>query len=242
MLNQQEKLKISSKASFIKFIDAFAIVSESLILEIDQTSINAISSSADNTVIAYGEYKHSGDYTTSLNIPSCKKLKDVIDCIEEDTPTLLLNSNNIEYKSQYQKFKYHLFEDGFLSKPALNVEKIKKFKHNISFCFSNVLLKKIIKGCTFATNTDKLYFYTEDGILFAELTDRVKHNTDSFSIAVGEVDFRLEPIPINVNNFRQLCILSPVFEIGINTDFGAFIIKTSNENTDLIYFINSYVQ
>lgn len=242
MPNQQEKLKILSKANFNKFIDAFAIVSESLILNIEKTSISAISNSADNTVITYGEYKHTGDFTASLNIPSCKKLKDVVDCIEEEEPTLLLNSNNIEYKSRYQKFKYHLFEDGFLTKPALSVEKIKNFKYNISFTFSHVLLKKIIKGCTFATNTDKLYFYTEDGVLFAELTDKVKHNTDSFSVAVGEVDFKLEPIPINVNNFRQLCILNPIFEIGINTDFGAFIIKTSNENTDLIYFINSYVQ
>jgi hypothetical protein len=242
MLNQQEKLKISSKASFIKFIDAFAIVSESLILNIEKNAITAISNSADNTVIAYGEYKHSDDFIASLNIPSCKKLKDVIDCIEEEEPTLLLNSNNIEYKSRYQKFKYHLFEDGFLTKPALSVDKIKNFKYNVSFTFSHVLLKKIIKGCTFTTNTDKLYFYTEGGVLFAELTDRVKHNTDSFSVAVGEVDFKLDPIPINVNNFRQLCILNSIFEIGINTDFGAFIIKTSNQDTDLIYFINSYVQ
>lgn len=242
MLNQQEKLKILSKTNFNKFIDAFSHISESLIVNVDKDSISAITSSPDNTLILYGEYTCNNSITTRLNVPSSKKLKDVIDYIDEQSPTLTITKNSIEYNSRQQKFKYHLFEDGFLSLPPLSIAKIKSFSCDVTFPFSDALLKKIVKGCTFATNTDKLYFYTDDGVLYAELTDRVKHNTDSLSIAICEVDFKLEPIPINVNNFRQLYLLNTSFEIGINTKLGAFVIKTQNEDTNLIYFINSYVQ
>jgi hypothetical protein len=39
----------------------------------------------------------------------------------------------------------------------------------------------MFKGSTFASETNKIYFYTENGQLMAELTDRSRHNTDNFT-------------------------------------------------------------
>lgn len=241
MTSPQRNLKLS-RPEFIKFIDSFSKINDSFIAEVKEDSISVITSSSDNTLISYGDYKCQSTYSTNLNIPDCKKLVRVLDTINSDVIDLKINTNNLEYSSNSVKFKYHLFEDGFLQKPSLSLEKIKNFTFDITFSLTKQQLASIIKGSTFATETNKLYLYTEEDKLIAELTDKARHNSDSYTMALGTVDFKLQPVSLNFDNVRLLTLLNDVITVNINTKYGVIIIVTSNDTTKISYLISSLTQ
>lgn len=240
--SQQKSLKISSRAEFIRFIDSFAKINDSFIAELKESTMSIITSSPDNTLISYGNYECSANYNTNLNIPDCKKLVRVLDTISSDTLELKINNNNIEYAGNNVKFKYHLFEDGFLQKPSLSIDKIKSFTFDVTFKLTKQQLSAIIKGSTFATETNKLYLYTEENKLVAELTDKARHNSDSYVMSLGEVDFKLQPVAVSFDNIRLLTLLDDTVTVNINTKYGVVIIETSNKTSKISYLISSLTQ
>ena len=130
-----------------------------------------------------------------------------------------------------------------MTKPGLNLQKIKDFNYDINFTVDKSLLQQLFKGSTFASETNKVYFYTEDGKLKAELTDRARHNTDVFAITIAdEVDFTLEPLPVNFDNIRLLTSITSKYEFSINTEYGVVIVDNSNNTTKLKYIISSLTQ
>ena len=242
MSEQVRKLKIQSKSDFVRYIDSFSKISDSFIIEVNESHLTTLAASPDNTLILYGEHSCESSFRTNLNIPDSKKLTRVLDTVNAEEVVLTLNSNNIEYKGSNIKFKYHLFEDGFLTKPSLSIEKIKKFTFDISFQLTKQTVQSITKGSSFATETNKLYFYTEGDQLIAELTDKARHNTDCFSMSLGIVDFNLSPIAINFDNIRLLTILDSTLDVNINTQYGVVVITSKNDKTELSYIISSLTQ
>ena len=85
----------------------------SLMLKKDK--LTSLVSSIDNTLILYSEYTIPSEFEDTLNVPDIKKLSRVLDTLEDDEVNLKINSNNIEYTGSDIKFKYHLFEEGFLN-------------------------------------------------------------------------------------------------------------------------------
>lgn len=242
MSNHQKSLELKSKNEFIRFIDSFAKISDSFIADINSDLISVVTTTSDTTLIAYGEYKCSSNYNTRLNIPDSKKLVRVLETIESDSIELILNTNNIEYKDSSVKFKYHLFEDGFLKKPPLSIDRLKSFGADISFNLTKAQIHSLIKASTFATETNKLYLYTESGKLIGELTDRIRHNSDSYSINLGEIDFELSPIAINFDNIRLLALQGSTLKISINTKVNVLVVESNTDNAKLSYFITSLTQ
>lgn len=241
-MSESKKLKIQSKSEFVKFLDSFSKISDSFIADLKDGTMTVITASPDNTCIAFGEHACENTYNTSLNIPDSKKLVRVLDTINAESIAITVNNNNLEYKDSNVKFKYHLFEDGFLSKPSLSIEKIKNFTYDVKFQLTKQQLQSIVKGSTFTTETNKLYLYTQDGILTGELTDRARHNTDSYSLGLGEVSFDLQPISIGFDNIRLLTLLSNTIDVNINTQYGVIVFTSSNEQTKLSYIISSLTQ
>ena len=240
MANQ---LKVANKGEFLKFLDAVSKINDQgVILDIDSEKVSSLVSSIDSTLILYSEYCFDSSFEDRLNVPDVKKLRHVIDTIEADNIELTINSNNLQYTGTDVKFKYHLYEEGFITKPNINLDKINKFTSNIEFEVSKNLLGRIFKGSTFASETNKLYFYTEDGLLMAELTDRSRHNTDNFTISLGSVDFDLEPIPVNLDNIRLLSSIDDKFNVQINTEFGVVIFDIQNDDIKLKYIISALTQ
>lgn len=244
MTNQRE-LKLPSRIDCIKYLEAISKINESTILSANQESglISSLVSSADNTLILYSELSNiEVNYNGSINIPDIKKLVRVVDSIDTRDINLQVNSNNIEYRGKSLKFKYHLYEDGFLSKPSINIDKIKSFNYNVKFSLKKDIINSIIKGSTFASETNKLYLYTENGSLKGELTDRARHNTDVFAIDLGEVDFTLSPLPLNFDNIKLLSFINEDINFGINTEYGVTIIDILNNNIKLKYILTSLTQ
>lgn len=242
----RRELKIPNRVDWLRFLESISKINESTILTVkngEDGLITSLVSSADNTLILYGELTGVDvNYSGTLNIPDLKKLIRVVDSLDTQNLSLNINNNNIEYKGKSLKFKYHLYEDGFLKNPALDIEKIKKFNYDISFTLKKEQMNAIIKGSTFATETNKVYLYTEDGSLKGELTDRARHNTDVFALDLGEVDFNLPPLPINFDNIKLLSFLSDEVKFGINEEFGVTIIDILNNNIKLKYIVASLTQ
>ena len=238
----EKKLLIKNPDEFLKFLDCNSKISDSSILEVTSDKISSLASSADNTLILHSEYTADTGFNDTLNIPDLKKLYRVIDTIQSEDITLQVNSNNIEYNGSGIKFKYHLFDEGFLSKPNLNLEKINSFKFDISFNINKDTIQQVFKGSTFASETNKLYFYTDNGNIMAELTDKARHNTDKFSISLGEADFNLKPIPVNFDNIRLLSIINNDMTVNINTEYGVIIFDIEQNNIKLKYIISALTQ
>ena len=199
-------------------------------------------SSVDNTLILYSVLNHTNEFERSLNVPDIKKLSRVIDCINSEDVELDVNANNLEYKSPEIKFKYHLFEDDFLVAPAIKPEKINAFETSFSFELTKEDFAKINKASTFTTETNKIYFYLEDGNVKCELTDRSRHNTDSFQLSVGkniEGD-ELKILPVNFDNFKLINAAN--VKVSVNNKFGVLIFDIEHESLKLSYIVSSLTQ
>jgi len=244
-MEHQRELNLLNRPDCIKYLEAISKINESTILNASQDHglISSLVSSADNTLILYSELSSIRvNYNGSINIPDIKKLTRVVDSIDTKEIKLLINSNNIEYKGKSLKFKYHLYEEGFLTKPSINIDKIKNFNYDIKFTLKKDVINSIIKGSTFASETNKLYLYTEEGHLKGELTDRARHNTDVFAIDLGEVDFSLSPLPLNFDNIKLLSFISDDINFGINTEYGVTVIDIINNDIKLKYILTSLTQ
>lgn len=241
----QKKLKILNKSSFVRFLDSISKISDSVILSVccDKQQITSIVTSADKTIAAWCEASNiDTDFTGNLNVPDVKKFLRAIDNINTTEIAFIVNSNNIEYRDKAFKFKYHMYEDGFLTKPAINIDKVLSFEQNVQFELKKETVQSLIRGSTFATDTNKLYLYTSNNRLRGELTDRSKHNTDIYELDLGLVDFDLSPIPLNLDNIKQLSLLTDCIRFGINTKFGVSIVDIEDSDIKFKYILTSLTQ
>lgn len=140
------------------------------------------------------------------------------------------------------KFKYHLFEDDFLVAPAIKPEKINSFETDFSFTLTKDDFSKINRASTFTTETNKIYFYLEEGNVKCELTDKARHNTDSFQLQVGsniEGD-ELKILPVNFDNFKL--VNAENVKVSVNNKFGVLIIDIDQQPLKLRYILSSLTQ
>lgn len=240
----KQSLKIQSRVDWLKFLEALSRINNTAIVKV--TSSNTLTSlvaSPDNNLILYSELNNiESTINTTLNIPDVSKLIRVTEGINSDSIELILNNNNIQYSGDSIKFKYHLFDDGFLSSPSINIDKILQIKCDVGFSLTKQLLNAIIKGSSFATDTNKVYIFTEDGVLKAELTDRSKHNTDMYSISLGPAEYTIAPIILSIDNIRLLSCISDSVKFSINTDYSVNVVDISNNSTKLKYILASLSQ
>ena len=236
-------LKVKSKSEYLKYLDTISKINDTgVIFDVKDDKLVSLVSSLDSTLILHSEYKSNFQFNTTLNIPDVKKLRHVLDTIEEENIDIEVNSNNLQYSGNGVKFKYHLYEEGFITKPNINIDKINKFKFDINFSLNKATIQRLFKGSTFASETNKIYFYTEDKNLMAELTDRARHNTDNFTLSLGRVDFELEPIAVNLDNIRLISLLNDDIRVKINTEYGVVVFDIEETNIKLRYIISALTQ
>jgi hypothetical protein len=240
---EKRQLEVANKGEFLKLLDAISKINDSgVILDLQEDKITSLVSSIDNTLILCSEYKTSLGFVDTINVPDVKKLRNVLDTIEDNSISLEINTNNLQYKGSGVKFKYHLFEEGFITKPSINLDKINSFKFDVEFKLDKNTLQRLFKGSTFASETNKIYFYTEDGSLMAELTDRARHNTDNFTLNLGEANFDLKPVPVNLDNIRLLSIINTEFNVKVNTEYGVVVFDIEDKDIKLKYIISALTQ
>lgn len=236
-------LKVKSKSEYLKYLDTVSKINDTgIIFDVKDDKLVSLVSSLDSTLILHSEYKSNFQFNTTLNIPDVKKLRHVLDTIEEESLEIDINSNNLEYSGNGVKFKYHLYEEGFITKPNINIDKINSFKFDTNFNLNKATIQRLFKGSTFANETNKIYFYTDGNSLMAELTDRARHNTDNFTLSLGEVKFNLEPIAVNLDNIRLLSLLNDDILVKINTEYGVVVFDIEESDIKLRYIISALTQ
>lgn len=232
------------KNPFKRFLDTVSQINESAIFAVKDGIFSSCVNTPDRTLILYGELAGvESSINRSLNIPNIKRLVRVFDAIDSDTMEFVIENNNIQYKSSTLKFKYHLYEDGFISgPPAGMVDKIKKSNGgSVKFELTKESLRSIISGSAFATSSDKLYLYSEDGRLKGELTDRVKCNVDALTIDLGSFDGTLEPLPFAVDNIKVIETISDKVTCKINPSNGVLSVESKKDDIKLLYILTPRV-
>lgn len=200
--------------------------------------IHALASSEDNSMYAHAFLR--GDFEQkNLNLPSLKKLSKALDMISSDDIRMKLNGNHLEYKDKQIKFKYHLHEEGVITRPKLSLEKICNFEYNIEFDLDFDFLSNIIQKSSI-TNTTKLYISTENDHLVWKIGDETVPNSDSLSIIGDEVDFELGSFILKIDNLKLLSKVSKTGNVfKINSKLGVGCIFTRNGEFEMEYIFSS---
>jgi len=137
-------------------------------------------------------------------------------------------------------------EDGIIQKNIVNVDKINKLTFDTNFELTNNKVNEILKGSTFTSETNKIYFYTKDSEVYAELSDRKIQNTDSitFSIADSYTGTDLKTVlPINLEVIRLFSGVSfNTLKVKINTKLKVLMFELNTGGCLMRYMISALVK
>lgn len=229
-----------------KFLNSISKINDQCILKIQHDNISCVVSSTDNTLILLTQLFQSNSFERNLHLPDIKKLTRIFEGVGGDYILLKINSNNLEYKdTSNTKFKYHLFEDNFLTEPPIKAEKILNFETDFSFTLNKEEYQKLVKASTFVTDTNKIYFYTDsDNELYVDFTDKSRCNIDSYSFKLGSniVGNLPKPLPINFDNFKLINNFTDEVSINVNTKYGVMLIDINQPDIKCRYVITSLTQ
>lgn len=243
------QLTFNNKFSFCdKFLSPISRISDLAIVSATSNEITSLNKTVDNNTILLARCKDAVldvDQKVDLNIPDVKKFIRVFDCIEDETITVKINSNNIEYKSPKTRFKFHLLEDGIIAPPGHSIKKIESFEYDTVFRITLAEFNNLLKSSTFITESNKIYIYTQDGSVQCELTDKSRHNLDSFTTQLAEryqgadVD---KPIPFSFDVIRNISVLkTQELEFKINTSKGVLCVDVIDNDYQLKYISTAMV-
>lgn len=242
------------KSSLVKLLKPVNRLTESCVIRSKSDSIYTLCCSQDNSVILYANTSVPVDLGgIKLNLISIKKLLTGLDCLGDDGEfKITYNENNIVCSStnpattENTKFKYHLVEDGIIKESSVNLEKIAELTYDTIFDLSLGKIKQIMSAYTFVNDINKIYFYTKDDKVFAEIDDKTLHNIDNVSL-VASNEYTGSPInnPISVKLevFKLLSTSKLPIKVKINSEFNVFVFETQeDENTQLKYIISALVK
>jgi hypothetical protein len=242
------------KTSLEKLLRPVNRLAESCVLKTNKDFIYTLCSSSDNSVILYAktdlplelpEYK--------LNIINIKKLMTGLDCLGDDGEfKLIYNDNNIVCKStndatgENTHFKYHLVDDNIIKESTVNIENIAKLSFDTIFELSLSKIKQIMSAYSFVNDVNKIYFYTKDNNVYADIDDKTMPNIDNVSLLVSN-EFQGQPIldqlSVKIEVFKNLASSKNSIKVKINNQFKVFIFQTQeDENTELKYIISALVK
>lgn len=241
-------LTVSNKSNFLSyFLNPVSRLSNSCIANLDSESISTIIAAADNTSILYAKYKANlGESDIKLNLPDLSRLTKIIQCINKDDFQLNLAENCLKYKDSRIQFKYHLLENNILTSPPISVDKIKALTFDTTFevPYSNIL--DLIKTSTFAISLNKVYFYTKEGNVYAEVNDKQSHNVDSVCIKLCDSYTGKDipdGLPISFETLRT--IIGARCEkviVNINQQLNVMTFSINNDESNLKYIVSGLIK
>lgn len=241
-------LKIPNLNEFISsFLAPLSKVNNTCVIKIAETGYSSLLSSADGALILYCSFKEKLDIEGTLNIPDLGRLIKILSCINSDeTIDITFNDNNISYKSDDIRFKYHLLEDGIILAPPINIDKIKEIDYNTVIEITHESFLNLLKSSTFAVDTDKLYFFTKDGHVYGELTDQQKHNSDSVTRKLAgqyQGDPITDSIPISFDVMRTIANnRAEKIKVLVNTDLSILTFEVNIGNAKNVYVVTGFAK
>jgi len=179
---------------------------------------------------------------SDINLPDVSKMLNAINSLSVHDLELLHEDNKLKYKSDDISFKVHLLEDGIITPPAVNIDKLKNIEFDTSFDIPYDRLQTLIKGSTFATDTNKVYFQTDNNRVLAELRDSDNEYINCFSSIVSE-SHRGNPIttavPVTFEALRMILgIKFEVCSVHLSNKLNVFLFDISGEGYKINYIVS----
>ena len=249
-----ETLIAIPKTSLQKFLRPVNRLTESCVIKSNKDYIFTVCSSADNSVILYARTNlpNSLEEDVKLNFINIKKFLTGLHCLGDNGVfKMIYNSNHLLCKSvndannDNTHFKYHLVDDDIIRESTVNVDKIIKLNFDTSFELSLEKIKQIITAYSFVSDVNKIYFYSKDDCVYAEIDDKTMPNIDNVSLMVSDnyQGQSIEPMSIKIEIFKLLATSKSAIKVKINNQFKVFVFNTQeDENTELKYIISTLVK
>lgn len=241
-----------SKVFLEKLLKPVNKITENCVLRIENTGIYCICSSIDN-VILYARCNVENDTKISkrINLISIKKFLSGLECLgAENDFKFEFDSNAIKCsnktgENEYTEFKYHLVDDSIIKECAVDIDKISNLNFDTEFTISYQKVRQLMQGYSFATDANKIYFYTENSGVYSEINDKSLQNIDTIKIKVCD-SFIGDPIetcvPISIEIFKNLTSCKSDIKVKFNKQFKVFVFQNKNFDVDLKYIVSALVK
>ena len=239
-LNLQKDEIISS------FFSPIAKTTEQCVLTIKDNKMSCISHNVETGLILYGVYDlKDNNIETTINIGDIKRFIKVLELVEDNVITIKVDSNKLVYKSKSLKFNYHLMEDIIMHKSSIKPEKINNFQYTTEFTIENKRIQEILKGSVFSIDTNKMYLYTENGQVFADLADHATPNTDSVAFVFTDTFTGMpivKPMALHLDAMRLLSgVKYNSVNIKVNVDIGIVLFELTTANAVIKYILSTRI-
>ena len=237
-------VKIKKDIFVNRFLMPISKVADKCVISIYPDHIQSLVSNTEGNPILYSKIDTTSDIGDStevtLNVPNINKLNRMMNCISDDVVDLTINSNSIEYNGDDMKFKYHLLEDGVIEKSPVNLNKVKLLKFDTTFTISKEAVIEIIRGSSFSSETNKIYFYTKDDVVYADVTDKQISNIDSFTRKVTDEydgDGLKKPILFSMEIFKLFAGIKQDVITKINSETRVLLFQFEDVDYKLKYIV-----
>lgn len=240
------KVKLN-KNQFIKgVLSPISVLVDRAVLSITHEGTTCIANNPENNIILFIKANVCNEDPIELNIGDIKKLIRATDCVEQEQVEFDFNPGYITYETDQVMFKYHLLQPGIIQKHTIDINKINALSFNTSFDLTSANISKILRGTGFATDTNKLYFYTRDKQVYASLTDYTMSHADLIGYKVSEgfsgEELKTE-LPINIETFKMLQLGgSDTVRVNINTTLKVILFTVKNDLCELKYIVSGLVK
>ena len=240
-------LSIKNRDNFIKnFLNPVSRLAPTCTLNVDGNISTVVHNNSN--IFLKAEYKLDWDdhtYDCVLCLPDTIKLIKILSCLEEEDIQLKHDDNCLKYNNgKGNRFTYHLFDDSLSLRSPFDFNKIKEITNWSKFTLTREKNNSILKALPFVTDSCKLYLYSEDNNVFADLTDKKLQNVDSYTSLIGD-DFSGEKIPgeliLDIELFRLISTLNfENIQVYINNDFKMLKLKVVLDKAELVFVSTSY--
>jgi hypothetical protein len=238
-----------NKESFVqKFLLPISKLADNVSIIPNGNELYAVCSSQDGSIVLLATLKT--DINTQgilkINLPDIKKFVRLLECIEDEVIELTLEDNHIKYNTSNFKFNYFLLEDSYMQRCPVNPEKIKQLTYDSGFILSNSKFNEILKGSSIATDTDKLYFYTKNESVYAELNDFERQNVNNITYLVNDTydgEQIKNALPLNLENVRMLAGLrANNINVRVNNSLKVTLFEVEDVNVSIKFIISALVK
>ena len=243
------KISLLKSKALPNFLSPISRLTDKCSFIVGKDEISSLSTTEDKNPILYAKFKCTTDVPEgeekTICIPDIKKLIIALNCLSGDQVDLEVNSNSIDCSHSGIKFKYHLLEESTLPKEIVSRKKLNELTFDSEFTLTKDSLLSMIRGCSFATNTEKVYFYVKDGNVFADLNDKEIANIDSIMFFISDkyVGEPIKvPIPIKMDHLKGLISLKSDITVKLNTKVKYLLFNVKTNDFDIKYVISSQVK
>ena len=223
-------------------------LTESCVLRIENDNIYSLCTSSNNVVILYvsGKLKQSIDENIRLNLIDIKRFLCGLDCLDGENFSLQYDGNNIKCESVEDQenttfFKYHLVDDSVIPVSPVNIQKMSQLPFDTEFEITPEKQKRIISAYTFTSAVSKIYLYTKDQSVHAELNDRQAQNIDNMTLKISDnfTGSDIDPVPVNMEIFKSLTSSKQNIKVKINNQYKVLIFQITDRDDINIKYITS---